>query len=85
MLSCSPTNKDRDTNFYLRGPWAYRARSEASQNFEGGLGDANLCSSIQTDITDYRQIYVEMYTSLKTKKNLIYPKTIVALTASCLW
>ena len=46
-----PLAKDRDTNFYLRGPWAYRVRSEEGQNLEGGLGDANLCSSIQTDIT----------------------------------
>ena len=44
-------SKDRDTNLYLRGPWAYRVRSEARENLEGGLGDANLCSSIQTDIT----------------------------------
>ena len=44
-------SKDRDTNFYLRGPWAYRMRSEEGQNLEGGLGLANLCSPIQTYIT----------------------------------
>ena len=44
-------------------------RSEASQNFEGGLGDANLRSSIQTDITGK-----SMYTSLKNKKKLDLPK-----------
>ena len=43
--------KDRDTTFYLRGLWARRVRSEASQNIEGGLGDANLCSLMQIGVT----------------------------------
>ena len=30
--------KDRDTIFYLRGPWANRVRSKARQNLAGGLG-----------------------------------------------
>ena len=30
----SQWSKDRDTTFYLRGPWVYRVRSEASQNLE---------------------------------------------------
>ena len=30
--------KDRDTIFHMRGPWANRVTSKASQDLEGGLG-----------------------------------------------
>ena len=74
-FSETPRSKDRDATFYLRGPWAYRMRSEASQNLEGGLGDANLCSSIETDITG--KIYIEIYTSIKNQeKPVLTPRLL---------
>ena len=28
-------SKDRDTSFYMRGPWANRVKSKANQDLEG--------------------------------------------------
>ena len=38
IIGLRPDSKDRDTIFYLRGPWANWVTSQVIQNLGGGLG-----------------------------------------------
>ena len=101
LLDKDLLRKDRDTTFYLRGPWANWMTREASQNLEGSLGilpwkslsprSSNWLEAMLIFVPQYRlTLQEDLCWDVHIPKNQeslihLYQKAIVELKGTLLW